>query len=102
MTMDDLKVQSHVRPADVNCGGQSVPAYWVATVECRDGSFIAGTGDNKEEAEARAIGQAIKHNLFLSGGPRERLRALLANAGPGGLLSSDVTRAIQAIAEIIL
>jgi hypothetical protein len=101
--MNRVNVQSYRTAADLNGGGGTDPAQWVAYAECQDESFVCGVGDTQKQAEEAARGRAVERNTFLSSGPRERLREVLARA-PGStyLLAADLTHAIKAIAEILL
>ena len=69
---------------------------------CSDGTWAGGTGATKEESEQSAVAARDGRNAFLAKAPRERLRELLrGREGSEYLLSSDVTHAIRAIAEIL-
>lgn len=90
-------------PEDVDAGGQATHGYWRTFALCQDGSYVAGIGDTKDKAETAARKRAMERNTFLSSGPRERLRAILARVPDARyLLETDIQQAIKAIAEILL
>jgi len=97
--IENIVLETSYTPEDIHCGGGVSPSYWRTFASCSDGTYVAGTGVTKEEAEKAALQRAADRNTFLSSGPQARLREI---ASRPYLLANDVTQAIKAIAEILL
>lgn len=76
---------------------------WETSVWCKDGSVVMGQDATEEGSMRAALERADAHNAFLARDAKTRLREILSRAPePSYLLTTDVTHAIRAIAEILL
>jgi hypothetical protein len=100
---EDLKFNTHWMAPDVDAGGRTTPGYWRTAVWCTDGRVVLGSGAAKEDAQRDARKRAEEHHAFIAKPAKERLLEVLSSRPlPDYLLSSEVTVAIHALAELVL
>lgn len=74
--------------------------YWRQFVEDSEGRTIIGVGATAEEAEANAAKNLADREAFLAQTPQAQLREIVSKRDD--LLSSEASRAIKLLAEIVL